>query len=109
MVVERVAMGFYFEDQRGQWDYGIAYLDNLETHCHICKKPFNIYCYDRVRDPDHVTWKYLGPAPKWCNIRLRRTCKIRTFHNFRGYDSHFIAMAIKDVPKLDSKIICQRM
>ena len=53
----------------------------------------------RVRDHAHVTCKFRGAALKTCNLRMRRTCNLPVFfHNFRGYDSHFIAMALKDFP-----------
>ena len=77
---------------------------------HLPHLPFNKNHTGKVRDHDHVTGKYRGAAHKWCNIRLRRTCKIPIFfHNFRGYDSHFIAMATKEIPEVDIKVIGQGM
>ena len=106
--LEKAAMGFYYDEKRPQWDDGIADMDNLETLCHFCHKPFNIDHSDKVRDHDHVTRKYPGPAHKWCNLRLRRTCKVPVFfNNFRGYDSHF--MALKDFEVVDIRVIGQGM
>ena len=42
------------------------------------------------------------------NLRLRRTCKIPFFfQNFRGYDSHFITMALKDFEVVNDREIGQ--
>ena len=101
-------MGFSYDDNMLQWEDGIEYLHNPETHCHICHKPFNIERSDRVRDHDNVTGNFRGPAHKWCKIRLRRICKIpMLFHNFREYESHFIAMAMQDFPVVDIQVIGQ--
>jgi hypothetical protein len=58
------------------------------THCHICKKELN---GDSVRDHDHITGKYRGPAHSSCNITFfsKRELPV-VFHNLKGYDSHFI-------------------
>ena len=93
-----------------QWDARLAYEYNYEILCHICHKPFNTNHADKVRDNEHVTGKYRGAAHKWCNIRLRRTCKIPVFfHNFRGYDSHFITLALKDFEGVEIRVIGQGM
>ena len=62
-----------------------------------------------MRDLDHVTGKYRGPAHKCGNIRLRCTCKIPIFLNLSGYDSHVMAIAMKDFPGVDIKVIGQGM
>ena len=107
---EKEAMGFYYDEKRLQWDNQQIFYWTNETHCHICKKPFNTDHSDKVRDHEHVTGKYRGAAHKWCNIRLRRTCKIPIFfHNFQRYDSHFIAMAMKDYPDAHIQVIRQEI
>ena len=107
---EKDAMAFYYDEKRLQCDALLAYEFNYEMRCHICKKPFNADHTDKVREHDHVTVQYRGAAHKWCYIRLPRTCKITIFfHNFRGYDSHFIVMAMKDYPRVDIKVIGQGM
>ena len=46
----------------------------------------------KVRDHDHLTGKYLGPAHQSCNLNKRREKPFLSifFHNFSGYDSHLI-------------------
>ena len=103
------AMKFYYDEKRLQNDYLVDRWFETEYQCHICHKPFQS-AKEKVRDHDHVTGMYRGAAHRWCNIRLRRTCKIPVFfHNFRGYDSHFVSMALKDFPGHDIKVIGQGM
>ncbi|XP_066916398.1 uncharacterized protein [Clytia hemisphaerica] len=73
-------------------------------NCYICGKPFpEGWTFDRnqikVRDHNHVTGKYRGPAHSICNLQLRinpKKIKIPVvFHNLKGYDSHLILSAIK--------------
>ena len=73
------AMAFYYEEKRLQLDDLLAYNFNQEIQCYICQKPFNTDHSDKVRDHEHVTGQYRGAAHKWCNLRLRRTCKIPVF------------------------------
>ena len=103
-------MELYYEEKRQQWDDGIAYLQQLQIKCHICHKPFNIDRSDRVSDQDHVTANYRDPAQIWCYFPLRRTCKITIFfQNFRGYNSHFIVMAMTVFPGADIEVTGQAM
>jgi len=58
--------------------------------CHICGNELK---NDRVKDHDHITGKYRGPAHEQCNIQYHMTRNYRIpviFHNLKGYDSHFI-------------------
>ncbi|KAK3731226.1 hypothetical protein QZH41_004694 [Actinostola sp. cb2023] len=70
--------------------------------CHICGDPLGA---DRVRDHDHLTGLYRGPAHNECNINYKFTEKIPVvLHNLRGYDSHLI---MQGLGKLKSeKISC---
>jgi hypothetical protein len=68
------------------------------TQCHICKGAFtsNDVGAKRHRDHDHFTGKYRGPAHATCNENFSyKNWKVPViFHNFRGYDSHFIVQAL---------------
>ena len=60
--------------------------------CHICGDPLGA---DRVRDHDHLTGLYRGPAHNECNINYKFTGKIPVvLHNLRGYDSHLIMQGL---------------
>ena len=72
------------------------------TTCHICDKEYTGKDI-RVRDHCHITGKYRGSAHMDCNLQLRinpKQIKIPViFHNFRGYDSHFIMQEIGAIVK----------
>jgi hypothetical protein len=63
-------------------------VDAIE--CYMCKKTFNNRNI-KVRDHDHFTGKFRGAACNLCNMKNRKQYKIIVvFHNFRGYDEHFL-------------------
>lgn len=70
--------------------------------CHICDRKYT-YRDIKVRDHCHITGKYRGSAHQDCNLKLRikpEEIKIPvTFHNFCGYDSHFIMQQIGEIAK----------
>ncbi len=56
-----------------------------------------------VRDHCHYTGRYLGAAHNECNLLRRTQTQIPVyFHNFTGYDSHFIIQALQ---KCDTSFI----
>ena len=67
-----------------------ALFQNAEK-CYLCNKVFDD-ANDKVRDHDHFTGKYLGPACNKCNLvrRITKPCLPVVFHNLRGYDMHHI-------------------
>ena len=89
--------------------------------CYLCDKPLGS---DRVKDHDHITGLYRGPAHKECNLQLKYRGKKQSnadgkpksrqdkgymlpcvFHNLRGYDGHLILKAFnKDMT--DKEISC---
>ena len=74
--------------------------------CWICKK-FIDNDEEKVRDHCHVTSKFRGAAQWNCNINFQLTKKVPViFHNFRGYDSHFI---FNELDKFDVKINIYQM
>ena len=80
--------------------------------CYLCKKPFNeaIINLRKVLDHDHFTGRYIGAAHSFCNLQRRKSFKIPVFfHNFRGYDSHFIAQAFGNFPDHEINPIAQTL
>ena len=68
------------------------------TCCYICQKPFTEEEDYRVRDHDHATGEYRGPAHRSCNLQKQRKQVIPVAaHNLRGYDSHLIVQKIHQV------------
>ena len=77
---------------------------NNTGKCWICDRPFRSYkdgdCHGlwKVRDHDHITGEYRGPAHSKCNQQLRidpfRTPIPVFFHNLKNYDSHHLISAI---------------
>lgn len=66
------------------------------VYCYLCRKKLK---EDRVRDHDHLTGKFLGPAHDECNLRRREQCRLTLFaHNFTGYDSHFLIRSLNRFP-----------
>jgi hypothetical protein len=66
--------------------------------CYLCKTSFdNSYMsYRKVRDHDHYTGEYLGPAHNKCNLRRRSKGTVPVYvHNLSNYDMHFIVAALK--------------
>lgn len=65
--------------------------DNANT-CHICEEEITS---DKVRDHDHLTGVYRGPAHNSCNLNYNITHIIPiVFHNLSNYDSHFLIKTI---------------
>ncbi len=73
----------------------------VAARCYLCYKLLGI---DRVRDHDHLTGNYRGPAYSDCNLNLQyaNTNRLENkffipviFHNLRGYDAHLILKGCK--------------
>ena len=74
---------------------------NKAKKCIYCNKDLKD---DRVRDHDHFTSEYRGPAHNECNLLSRKPNKIPVFfHNLKGYDGHLIVKAVDNEIK---KINC---
>ena len=70
----------------------LAAYENATT-CYMCDKPF---CFDKVKDHDHLSGEYLGAAHNRCNL-LRVEVKDRIVgyaHNANAYDTHEILRAL---------------
>lgn len=69
------------------------------TKCHICKQ---FLFGDKVRDHDHITSEYRGPAHSHCNLRYKICSFIPVvFHNLGGYDAHIF---IEELTKYEGSI-----
>lgn len=67
------------------------------TVCYICHKPFTQQDW-KVRDHDHATQEYQGPAHNTCDIQKRRRTVIPViFNNLRGFDSHLLLQQLHTV------------
>lgn len=65
--------------------------------CHICKTKF-AQNDKKVKDHDHFTGKYRGPAHNACNLNLKQCQFIPIiFHNLSGYDSHLFIKELSDI------------
>ena len=78
--------------------------------CHICNQTYTNKDI-RVRDHCHITGNYRGSAHQDCNLKLTISPKEFEipviFHNFRGYDRHFIMKEIGSIGKEhDMEINC---
>jgi hypothetical protein len=77
--------------------------------CYLCNEEFDQSSlkFMKVRDHDHRTGCYRGPAHSKCNINyfLNRYVPV-VFHNLRGYDSHLIIKEIYSLfPDKDLSVI----
>ena len=79
-------------------------IHSAADKCWVCDGPFKPYSNGdsealwKVRDHDHLTGKYRGPAHSKCNQTLRidpyRTPIPVFFHNLKNYDAHHLMSAI---------------
>ena len=59
----------------------------------------------RVRDHDHWTGKYRGPAHNSCNMAYRKVKKIPMFfHNLSGYDGHIIFQNLSKIKERNKRV-----
>ena len=84
----------------------------IASHCYLCRFEFleDDFRGCKVRDNDHITDKYIGPAHRKCNLERRVKYLIPVFfHNFRGYDSHLIVRQFRYYKKRPIQVIGQNM
>ena len=74
---------------------------NKASDCWICGEELG---NDRVRDHNHYTGLYRGPAHNICNLKYNKPNSISVFfHNLAGYDSHLF---IKKLGFTEGNIDC---
>jgi hypothetical protein len=74
-----------------------AFAEN--NTCHICKHPI-LMMHAKVKDHDHYTGKYRGPAHNTCNIMFSASSHFKIpviFHNLGGFDGYFIVRALANM------------
>lgn len=65
-------------------------LHTSSTRCYLCNCLFTVE-NGKVRDHDHLTGVYRGPACNSCNLNFKLPRFIPVIlHNLSGYDAHFI-------------------
>jgi len=70
-------------------------LDEV-SDCYLCGD--EMAAGEKVLDHDHLTGQFLGVAHSECNLKRREDQKLTVFfHNFSGYDSHFVVKAMANV------------
>ncbi|CAH1986921.1 unnamed protein product [Acanthoscelides obtectus] len=69
-------------------------LFRLASSCSICERPFDEHEV-KARDHCHFTGKYRGAVHMSCNLNYSNSLIVPVlFHNFSGYDAHFIIKAL---------------
>ena len=92
---ERVAMECEFDEKLLVMNRFDQISDSAKI-CTDCKQPFLPDNSKKVTDHDQEPDQDPGAACRKCNLMARRTCKIPIFfHNFPGYDSHFVTQALR--------------
>ena len=66
--------------------------------CYICDKPFTEKDY-KVKDHNHLSGKYRGPAHRSCNLKIRYPNYIPVFmHNLSNYDTRLFVTELSKCP-----------
>ena len=66
--------------------------------CYICDKPFTEKDF-KVKDHNHLSGKYRGPAHRSCNLKIRYPNYIPVFmHNLSNYDAHLFVRELSKCP-----------
>lgn len=70
---------------------------NSQTCCGECKCVFDDEKHAQCAHHDHITGQFLGTLCKSCNFEfcIKKFMPIY-FHNLKGYDSHFIVLALAE-------------
>lgn len=77
-------------------------LYNNSEKCYMCDKAFTVDDY-KVRDHDHFSGLFVGPAHNSCNLRRRKQKHLKIYlHNGAKYDFKFLvkSLAKKDFSNL---------
>jgi len=88
-IVDTIVKPWFRENSKGMLPLTLAeeYRQANAKRCYLCRKENKLL----VRDHDHFTGKYIGPACNKCNLsRKVRPALPIVFHNLKGYDMHHI-------------------
>ena len=83
-----------------------------DTRCYICCQEFveGEAKGPKVSYHDHITGCFISPTHRQCNLERLVSFKVPVFfHNFRGYDAHFIVHEFGKRPDREIKVIVQTM
>ena len=90
LIIEKFASNYFKTNLELQITLQEEEQFQQSTICRLCKEFFT---EGKVRDHDHLAGKYRGAARSICNINVKQKQSSFVpifFHNFSGYDCHFI-------------------
>jgi hypothetical protein len=81
--------------------------------CYVCGDKYDDPIDYKVRDHNHLTGAYRGPAHKYCSLKIRNPRYIPVFiHNLSNYDAHLFVTEfgkvegeLRAIPMTDEKYI----
>jgi hypothetical protein len=97
---ERLSRDIKSRRRKVLWIAGQKRSHDLATVCWMCGNAFvtNNHNMRKVAHHDHFTGEYIGAAHDKCNRMCKKSDNIPiVFHNFSGYDSHFIIQSLYKV------------
>ena len=104
--LERLAIKSYDLLQRNKANIILTDEEQISynqcLYCSSCKNVFKDK--NKVRHHDHISGKYISALCKKCNLDLKYKNFMPVYlHNLKGYDSHFIVLALNKYGYQESK------
>lgn len=89
-IIKKVEVLYSYVVPMEELDDNKKEIHNSATVCYMCKETFTEINH-KVRDHDHLTGTYRGPACNSCNINYKLPKFVPVIlHNLQKYDSHMI-------------------